>query len=145
MRRSTHAAVIALAMLALGSLVGVNTVSAELEQATIDPTAARAIGGSYAVVTGTISCTAGETFQINLTMGQSATGTHARGSTTGSCTGDAGTWKVTALTRLDDPLLQPGLSRVCWNAATYRNGERADTRQGCRTLTLTESTLEAAR
>jgi hypothetical protein len=145
MRRSTFAAIITLALLAFGSLIGVGTVSAHLNRATIDPTATRAIGGSYAVITGTISCTAGESFQVNLTMGQSATGAQAHGSAAGSCTGGADSWKVTALTRVDSPLLQRGLARVCWNAATYLVGESTDVRQSCQTITLTASTLEIVR
>jgi hypothetical protein len=145
MRRKTHAAIIALALLALGSLIGVRTASADLNQATINPTSIQAIGGSYAVVTGTVTCTRGDTLQINLTMGQSPTGAQARGSVTGSCTGGADVWTVTALTRLDSPLLQPGLTRVCWNAATSLVGLSTDVRQSCNTVTLIEPRIEVVR
>lgn len=141
MRRSTLAAAITFALLALGGVIAVGTVSAHVNQATIDPMAQRAIGGSYAVVTGTISCSAGESFQINMTMGQGTTGAQARGSTAGRCTGITQGWEVTALTRLDGSLLQPGLARVCWNAANFLFGQSTDVRQSCSTVTLYEPSL----
>ena len=55
MRRSMHAAIIALTLLALGSIASVSTASADIGEAAIDSTAARAIGGSYAVVTGNVA------------------------------------------------------------------------------------------
>lgn len=143
MRRGIYAVTVTLALLAFGSLVSVRMVSAHVNQATIDPMATRAIGGSYAVITGAISCTTGESFQINVTMGQSATGAQARGSVAGTCTSRASDWKVTALTQLDSSLLQPGVARVCWNAATYLVGQSTDVHRNCSTVTLASTAIVA--
>ncbi len=139
MRRSMHAAIIALTLLALGSIAGVSTVSADIGEAAIDSTATRAIGGSYAVVTGNVTCTDGESFRISLTLGQGVTGAQARGEAVASCTGGSDAWAVTALTSAGSPLLQPGLARVCWNITTFRDGQAVAVRRGCGTVTLTES------
>lgn len=142
MRRSMHAAIIALTLLAFGSIAGVSAVSADIGEVAIDATATRAIGGSYAVVTGNVTCTDGESFRINLTLGQGATIAQARGEAVGSCTGGSDTWAVTALTPAGNPLLQPGLARVCWSIATVGNVQTSDARQGCGTVTLTEPRIE---
>ena len=142
MRRSTSVALIALGLLAVGSLVGARTVRADLRQATVESTATRAIGGSYALVSGAVTCTNGEAFQVILTLGQSAVGSQARGQAVDACTGESQPWTVTALTTGDGALLQPGTVRVCWNVSTYRDGQVTDVRRGCGAVTLTDPPLE---
>lgn len=88
MRRSMPVALIVLALVASGSLLWVRSAEADLREATIDPTATRAFGGSFALVTGSATCTNGDSFQIVVTMGQSAAGAQAQGEAVGGCTGE---------------------------------------------------------
>ena len=144
MRRSLTATIIVLVVLAAGSLVWAHPVSADLRQATIDPTATRALGGSYALVTGSVTCTSGESFRIVMNLGQSGAGAQAQGEAIGGCTGESIDWTVTALSTGDGALLQSGPARTCWNVATFQDGRTTDVRRGCSTVTLMTPLLEVA-
>src|SRR5262245_57655192 len=81
------------------ALFAPNLAFAAFFQNTIDPVASVSDNGRDLVVTGPISCTAGEWAFLHVTVTQRTTGALAEGATRVLCTGDVQEWAVHATTQ----------------------------------------------
>ncbi len=92
---------------------------------TIDPVAVVADHGRHLVVTGPISCTAGETAYLRITVTQRSTGAVAEGQSRITCTGETEIqpWEVLAVTQ-GKASFKEG---AAWAVGLARTTDRRDT------------------
>ncbi len=88
----------AMVMTLMGVLIA-RTAFAGIQVNTINPAAIVTGNGRHLLVTGPITCTAGERAYIRVTVTQRATGAVAEGHTLVRCTGDIQQWEVRASTK----------------------------------------------
>src|SRR5438309_7245585 len=72
------------------------TAFARVVSNTIDPFATIKANGRQIIVTGPVQCTAGETFDVRVTVTQRATGALAEGRTRFKCSGATQHWLIDA-------------------------------------------------
>ena len=111
--------------------------AAELDDAAFaDPLAWLSASGRYALVTGPITCTVGDTYDLQLKVTQGDAGVQAAGVTGDQCAGDVQRWSVKAEVGADSPALAPGAAQFCATATTWRSDAMTDQRQWCGELNL---------
>jgi hypothetical protein len=102
---------------------------------TIDPVAIVADDGRHLVVTGPITCTAGERAYLRVTVTQRTTGAVAEGRTLINCTGDPQQWEVHAATQ-GKSSFQEGPATAVALGRTVSRGDITDAHQWLVDITL---------
>jgi hypothetical protein len=126
-------------VLASASLVGfmlaVPTAFGKVVFNTIDGAALVTDGGRHIVITGPLSCTAGERAFLRVTVTQRETGAIAEGHTLVRCSGDIRQWEVHATVR-GAAVFQQGLATAAALARTSAHGDISDSHQWLVNITL---------
>ena len=114
-----------------------HTAFARVVANTIDPVAIVTDKGRHLIVTGPISCTAGERAYLRVTVTQRPTGAVAEGRTLVTCTGEANTqqWEVHASTQGDETFEAGPATAVALGHTTSR-GDITDAHQWLVDITL---------
>ena len=102
---------------------------------TIDASALVVDGGRHLVITGPLSCTAGERAFLRVTVTQRETGAIAEGRTLVHCSGDIRQWEVHATVR-GAAVFQLGLATASALARTSAHGDTTDSHQWLVNITL---------
>ncbi|HYX25085.1 MAG TPA: hypothetical protein VFC23_13110 [Thermoanaerobaculia bacterium] len=118
---------IAMSMIVVGGL-GTQTAFARITANTIDPVAVVADNGRDVIVTGPLSCTAGERAYLRVTVTQRSTGAVAEGRTLLTCTESTQPWEVHASTQGTE-IFEEGPATVTAVARTTERGETTDAHQ----------------
>jgi catalase (peroxidase I) len=92
-------------------------------------------GGRHIVITGPLSCTAGERAFLRVTVTQRETGAIAEGHTLVRCSGDIRQWEVHATVR-GAAVFQQGLATAAALARTSAHGDISDSHQWLVNITL---------
>jgi hypothetical protein len=125
-------------VLTLGVFIA-HTAFARLAANTIDPVAIVTDKGRHLIVTGPISCTAGERAYLRVTVTQRPTGAVAEGRTLVTCTGEGNPqqWEVHASTQGDETFEEGPATAVALGHTTSR-GDITDAHQWLVDITLVE-------
>jgi hypothetical protein len=111
-------------------VVLVQAAQAAILQNTIDHTASLTGHGRYALVTGPIACTAGDTLSIRVTLTQTTTGAQGQGRARLTCTGNLQTWAV-KVSAFGVSAFKPGPAAACARASTSVQDRLTDERRWC--------------
>lgn len=104
---------------------------------TINPIAILTQHGHHLIVTGPISCTAGEWAELRVTVTQRVTGAVAEGRGRNTCTGGDQTWEV-QLQKVGKEAFEEGAAIAVAFARTFDGGKFTDAHQWLVNMTLTE-------
>ena len=102
---------------------------------TIDPFATIKTNGRQIIVTGPVECTAGETFDVRVTVTQRATGALAEGHTRFKCSGATQHWLIDAKTHGREAF-QPEAATAAAVGITSSRGQATDSHQWLVNITL---------
>ena len=133
----THRLATAVIALFVAGLFATPAVLAKLVQNTIDPIASVGDDGRHLVVTGPITCTAGERMYLRVTVTQRTTGALAEGTTFLVCTGTPQEWEVHAATQGRETF-DVGSAAAVASARTTARGDTTDAHQWLVAITLVE-------
>jgi hypothetical protein len=114
-----------------------STVNAKVVINTIDTVASVSDDGRHLVVTGPLSCTAGERAYLRVTVTQRTTGAIAEGSTLVVCTGTTQEWEVHAAIQSREAF-QAGAAVAVASARTTERGNTTDAHQWLVAITLVD-------
>lgn len=136
MKRAIALPILTAVFLAAGAATLPGPASAKLTNATVDADGWLSRGGSYALFTVPLVCTARETFTLRATLGQAATRSQAVGNLDGICAGDvqAPSLRTTVLDGYQT--LSAGAAQLCWNLTTRAGEARTGYTQQCSRVTL---------
>ncbi len=108
---------------------------AKVAMNTIDPVAIVSDDGRHIIVTGPITCTAGERAYVQVTVTQRTTGAVAEGHTRIRCTGDIQQWEVHA-SKHGKETFEEGPATAVALARTTDHGDITDAHQWLVNITL---------
>ena len=121
----------------LAALMAAPVAFAKVVFNTIDASALVTDDGRHLVVTGPISCTAGERAYFHVTLTQRTTGALAEGQTVVLCTGDVQQWVVDVTAQGREPFLAGPATAVA-SARTTTRDNTTDAHQWVVEVTLIE-------
>jgi hypothetical protein len=132
---------VVLAAFLAGAGPAVRPAMANLGFVAADDTAWISVSARYALLTGPILCTAGELYEVELTLAQESSGAQSRGRTEGQCGSDVQRWSVQADVLEDHPSLRAGTGLACWRVEVWQplsggTQSRTGLQQGCGSIEL---------
>jgi hypothetical protein len=133
-KRATCLVSTGIALILAGVLIA-PPASARIVTNTVDPVATATDNGRHLVVTGPITCTAGERAYLRATVTQRETGAVAEGQTFITCTGNTQQWEVHAATHGKETFQEGPATAVALGRTTSR-GEITDAHQWLVDITL---------
>ena len=134
-RSDMHAHRLAWIVIAISLIAAAPVAVARIMNNTIDALAIVADGGRHLVVTGPITCTAGEQSILRVTVTQRATGAIAEGQTLVVCSGAAQEWEAHAAIQ-GRQSFQLGSAVAVASARTTTRGDTTDAHQWLVPITL---------
>ena len=130
-----HAQWLAVSMLALSFFGLVMLLAASVSRGATEPTAMLSWDSRQAFISGPFSCLPSETFDLQVTLSQSSSGTEGSGLLSSPCMGGVQRWTA-AVTAVAGTSFLPAPARACTAATIHQEGRAIAEMQWCRDIIL---------